>query len=114
MVEWKIYRVNKQIKADTEIETITGTKVPEGYYLEVTFIGITDITSPGKNLEVGYADVIGIHRILNATHSPQIHHHHIPGGIFLHAGEAPYGRITTAEGGDDCYFICHGKLYPVK
>lgn len=114
MNEWKIYRFNKQIKGNTEVETIVGTKVIEGYFLEVTFMSVTDITSPGKKLELGYVDVGGDNRVLDATHSPQIHHHHIPGGVFLMAGEIPYGRITTAEGGDDIYFTCHGKLYPVK
>ena len=113
-MEYKIYRVNKRIEGDIEVETILGTKVPEGYFLEVTFISVTDITSPGKKLELGYVDVGGIDRVLDMTHSPQVHHHYVPGGVFLMAGEVPYGRVTTAEGGDDIFFICHGRLYPVN
>lgn len=113
-MEWKIYRFNVKIEGDLEVEKIVGGKVPGGQILEVTFMAISDITSPGKKLELGYVDVAGEDRVLDLAHTPNLHHHHIPGGVWLMAGEAPYGRVTTAEGGDDIYFTCHGKLWPVK
>jgi len=92
---------------------MVGEKVPVGFILEVTKMSITDISAPDKVLELGYIDLAGEYRVICMNKGANMNHHHITGRPFLMAGEQPYGRITTAGAGDDCYFICHGKLWPV-
>ena len=113
-LDWKIYRYCVKIEAQTRVETMIGNKVPEGYILEVTDMAITNITAHGDDLELGYIDVAGEDRVICADNGATKHHHHLTGQVFLMAGEQPYGRVTTAADGDDIYFICHGKLWPVE
>ena len=113
-MDWKIYRFAVKIEAQTRVEKIVGNKVPEGHVLEVTKMSVTNITAHEDNLELGYIDAGGEDRVICMDNGATKHHHHITGQVWLMAGEQPYGRITTAADGDDCYFICHGKLWPVK
>jgi len=113
-MDWKIYRFAVKIEAQTRVEKIVGNKVPEGHVLEVTKMSVTNITAGGDVLELGYIDVAGEDRVICMAEATNQHHHHITGQVFLMAGEQPYGRIDEAADGDDCYFICHGKLWPVE
>ncbi len=113
-MEYRIYRQNKAIEAEARVEKMVGEKVPEGFFLEVTKISVTDITSGAKVLELGFIDAGGEDRVIGMNEGTNTHHHHVPGGLFLMAGEQPYGRIDEASDGDDCYFTCHGKLWPVE
>jgi len=113
-MEYRIYRQALAIEAEAEVEKMVGEKVPEGYRLEVTIMSVTDITSGAKVLELGYVDISGEDRVICMNKGTNVHHHDLTGRVFLMAGEQPYGRITTASAGDDCYFICHGKLWPVE
>ena len=113
-MEYRIYRQVKAIEADAEVETMVGEKVPDGFILEVTKMSVTDISSGGKKLELGYVDLGGVDRVICMNEGTNTHHHHLTGRVFLMTGEQPYGRIDEASDGDDCYFICHGKLWPVE
>ena len=111
-MDYRTYRQDKQIKAEAEVEKISGEKVPAGYILEVTHMSITDITTGGKVLELGYTDATGEDREICLNEGTNLHHHHLVGEVYLMEGEQPYGRITTADANDICYFSCHGKLWP--
>lgn len=113
-MDYRIYRQAIAIEAEAEVAKMVGEEVPEGYVLEVTKMSITDISAPDKVLELGYVDVGGVDRVICMNNGAAMHHHHITGRVFLMAGEHPYGRITTPGDGNDCYFICHGKLWPVE
>ena len=112
-MEYRIYRQAIAIEAEARVEKMVGEKVPEGYYLEVTKMSVTNISTAGDDLELGYVDAGGVDRVICINNGAQMHHHHTTGTVFLMAGEQPYGRIDEPTDGDDCYFICHGKLWPV-
>lgn len=113
-MDYRIYRQTLKIEAQTRVEKMVGEKVPEGFILEVTSMSVSNITAHADDLELGYIDAGGEDRVIRITNGAAKHEHEITGQVFLMAGEQPYGRITTAADGDDCYFICHGKLWPVE
>ncbi len=77
-------------------------------------MSVTNITAGGDVLELGYIDAGGVDRVICMNEGTNTHHHHITGQVWLMAGEQPYGRVTTPSAGNDLYFVCHGKLWPVE
>jgi len=112
MVEWKVYRQSQTVKGTDAVVTILGEKVPEGYILEITNMGLTDVTTPNLKLEIGYVDVTGEYRVFYIDKRTAKIELHLTGRVYLEAGERPYGRITTAVDGDEIHFNVHGKLWP--
>jgi len=113
-MEYRIYRQTLKIRGDTAIETIETEEVPEGYTLEVTNMGIADLTTTGQRLELGYVDQVGDYHVFYVDERTNKVETHVVGSVFIMAGEKPYGRVTTAVDGDEIYFNCHGKLWPVE
>lgn len=112
-MNYRRYRQDLTTEGDTAVEKIEAEKVPEGYVLEVIHMMIADVTTVGQTLELGYVSQAGVDRVLSASSHGSKYEHHLTGHAWLVAGEKPYGRVTTAVSGDDIYFSCHGKLWPV-
>jgi len=111
---WLPYRYDVKIESGGEEVTPHGHKVPDGFVLEVTQIAIVDITRGDQQLSVGYIDVMNAYHVFCMNKGTNLNIHQIYGEQFVFAGEAPAGRITTPEDGDDCYFSVHGKLWPTQ
>lgn len=114
MMEWKVYRVNKRIKSAGATETIIGEKVPTGFILEVTQMCVMDETTADKLLRLGIRDVTDKDNILQVYDGATAFECHLNGVVFLEAGEAPIGIITTAAASDYCDLSVQGKLYPLS
>lgn len=113
-MEYKIYRDDVTIVGDSEVELLVAEEVPEGYVLEITHMAIIDWDSDDKRLELGYVSQTEVYKVLAADRRENKYSHYLTGTAWLMAGEAPYGRVTTAEDGDAIHFSCHGKLWPIK
>jgi len=113
-MKWKPYRYTTIVEAQARVETVKGTKIPDGFFLEITQMAIIDITTGGKNLAIGFINLTGTFEVFCENEGTNIHHHEGNGRKFVFAGEQPAGRITTATAGDDCHFSVNGKLHPVE
>ena len=114
MLEWRVYRSDKKIEAEAEVEKIVGEEVPEGYMLEVTHMTIADATTAAQTLELGYVSMTEVDRVICINQTANLKGLRCMGVIYIQAGESPYGRVTTAVNGDDIYFSCHGKLWKIS
>lgn len=112
-MEYRRYRQDLKIEGDTAVEKIEAEEVPEGYVLEVTHMMLADMVTAAQTLELGYVSQAGVDRVLHINQATGRKEIHLTGRAWLVAGEKPYGRVTTAVDGDDIYFSCHGKLWPV-
>lgn len=113
-MQWKPYRFDTKIEAAASVQTPSGPKVPEGFFLEVTQIAIVDITTSNKILALGYLDLTGEFRVFCENQGTNLNMHQLWGEQFIFAGEAPAGRITTPTAGDDCFFSVNGRLWPIE
>jgi len=113
-MQWKPYRYTTVVEAQARVETIKALKIPEGFFLEITQIGIVDITTGGKKLAVGYIDLTGNFQVFCENEGTNVYHHEGIGRKYIFAGEQAAGRITTATAGDDCYFSVNGRLYEIE
>ncbi len=111
-MSYRTYRQDKTIKAAAVVQKILGEKVPEGHVLEVTHMAVADLDTANLLMELGYIDLGGVDRILDAQDGAQNYGLHLSGRAWIEAGEQPFGRVTTASDGADVIFSCHGKLWP--
>ena len=111
-MEFRIYRQQRKVESAGAVEKLVGEEVPEGYVLEVTHMAVADLDTANQLMELGYVDQAGVDRILDAEDGSQNYGLHLPGRVWLEAGEQPFGRVTTASDGDGVIFSCHGKLWP--
>ena len=112
-MSYRRYRQDLGIKGDVAVEKIEAEEVPDGYVLEVIHMIVADVDTAGQTLELGYVTQDGVDKVLSASSHGSKYEHHLTGHAWIMAGEKPYGRVTTSGDGDDIYFSCHGKLWPI-
>ena len=112
-MEYRRYRQDLKIEGDAEIEKIVAEEIPEGYVLEVTHMMLADASRGALTLELGYVSQADVDKVLHIDQLAAKKQTHLTGRAWIVAGEKPYGRVTTSQAGDDIYFSCHGKLWPV-
>ena len=111
-LKYRSYRQDKDIKSAGAIEKIKGEEVPEGFVLEVIHMSIANKTRGDTLLELGYETATGDDKILTTNIGTARYEWHLTGHAWIEAGEAPFGRVTTANEDDLIAFSCHGKLWP--
>lgn len=111
-MEYRRYRYSTKFKGDGDETTVYAREVPHGYTLEVTYFAAGFITEEQEVWQLGYVSQAGDEFPLTITDYARLQYTHVPGEVWLEAGEKPYAKITIMKTTEEGFITVHGKLWP--
>jgi len=113
-MQYRRYRYSTKFKGDGDETTVYAREVPHGYTLEVTHFTAGFITEEIEVWQLGYVNQAGDEFPLTMVDYAYLRYIHVPGRVWLEAGEKPYAKITSMKTTEEGFLSVHGRLWPTE